>query len=65
LIPVIKIVDTILMDPEIIDPAEDCCRRTPREILAECGYAPISPSQLDDRQLPGKFWELIYAAARA
>jgi len=49
--------------PEFFDPAEDCPWRSPREILARCGYAPLPPSELDDRQLPGRLWELLYAAA--
>jgi hypothetical protein len=49
--------------PEFIDPAEDCPWRSPREIFARYGYAPLPPSELDDRQLPGRLWELLYAAA--
>src|SRR5260370_21975547 len=49
--------------PEFCDPAEDCPWRTPREILARLGYAPLPPSEMDDRQLPGRLWELLYAAA--
>lgn len=49
--------------PEFIDPAEDCPWRSPREILARYGYTPLAPSELDDRQLPGRLWELLYAAA--
>ncbi len=48
---------------EFLDPVEDCPWRTPREILAHHGYTPLPPSELDDRQLPGRLWELIYAAA--
>ena len=48
---------------QIIDPAEDCPFRSPREILARHGYTPLPPSELDDRQLPGRLWELLYAAA--
>jgi hypothetical protein len=49
--------------PEFIDPAEDCPCRSRREIFAHSGYAPLSPSELDDRQLPGRLWEWLYAAA--
>lgn len=49
--------------PPVFDPAEDCPWRTPREILARHGYTPLPPSALDDRQLPGRIWELLYAAA--
>ena len=49
--------------PEFIDPAEDCPLCTPRAILARYGYTPLPPAQLDDRQLPGRLWELLYAAA--
>ena len=49
--------------PEVFDPAEDCPWRSPREIFARRGYAPLPPDQLDDGQLPGRLWELLYAAA--
>ena len=49
--------------PEFIDPVEDCPWCTPREILARYGYRPLAPTDLDDRQLPGRLWELLYAAA--
>ena len=49
--------------PEFIDPAEDCPWRSPREIFARYGYAPLPPSELNERQLPGRLWELLYAAA--
>lgn len=48
---------------EFFDPAEDCEERTPREILARLGYTPLPPDELDERQLPGRLWELLYAAA--
>jgi hypothetical protein len=49
--------------PEFCDPAEDCPWRSPREILARHGYSPLPPPELSDRQLPGRLWELLYAAA--
>ena len=49
--------------PESMEPAEGCPRRSPREIFARYGYAPLPPNELDDRQLPGRLWELLYAAA--
>src|SRR2546423_14640954 len=49
--------------PEFIDPAEDCPWLSRREIFARYGYAPLLPSELDDRQLPGRLWEWVYAAA--
>ncbi|MDB6068546.1 MAG: hypothetical protein JWR26_4754 [Pedosphaera sp.] len=49
--------------PEFIDPAEDCPWRSPREILARHGYSPLPSGELDDHQLPGRLWELFYAAA--
>jgi len=49
--------------PGIFDPAEDCPWCSPREILARHGYSPLPPRELDDRQLPGRLWELLYAAA--
>ena len=48
---------------EFIDPVEDCPSRSPREIFARYGYAPLPPGEMDDRQLPGRLWELLYAAA--
>ena len=47
----------------IFDPAEDCEERTPREIFARYGFTPLPPADLNDRQLPGRLWELLYAAA--
>lgn len=49
--------------PEFFDPAEDCPWRSPREILAHHGYSPLPPAEASDRQLPGRLWELLYAAA--
>ncbi len=49
--------------PEFIDPVEDCPWRSPREIFAERNYAPLPPSTLEDRQLAGRLWELLYAVA--
>ena len=49
--------------PDFIDPAEDCPWRSPREIFARHGYAPLPPSELDERQLHGRLWEWLYAAA--
>jgi hypothetical protein len=45
--------------PEFVDPAEDCPWRSRREIFAQYGYAPLPPSDLDDRQLPGRLWEWL------
>jgi hypothetical protein len=49
--------------PKFIDPVEDCPWRSPREIFAGYGYHPLPPGELNDRQLPGRLWELLYAAA--
>jgi len=49
--------------PEFLDPAEDCPWRSPREILARHGYTPPPLSELNDFQLKGRLWELLYAAA--
>ena len=49
-------------DAPIFDPAEDCAWCSPREILSRHGYAPLPPDKLTDRQLPGRLWELLYAA---
>lgn len=48
---------------EVSDPAEDRPWRTPREMLARHGYTPFAPEELSDLQLPGRLWELLYAAA--
>jgi len=50
-------------ESEFCDPAEDCPWRSPREIFARFGYALLSPSEINDRQLPGRLWEWLYAAA--
>jgi hypothetical protein len=49
--------------PGMFDPAEDCSWCSPREILARHGFSPLAPKELDARQLPGRLWELLYAAA--
>jgi len=49
--------------PEFTDPVETYPRRTRREIFARYGYTPPPPSALNDRQVPGRLWELLYAAA--
>ncbi len=49
--------------PPIFDPAEDCPLASPRVILARHGYSPSPSDELTDRQLPGRLWELLYAAA--
>jgi hypothetical protein len=50
-------------DSPLFDPAEDCPWRTPREILTRHGYTPFPPENLNNHQLPGRLWELLYAAA--
>lgn len=50
-------------EPPLFDPAEDSEERTPREILARHGFEPPPPAELSERQLPGRLWELLYAAA--
>jgi len=49
--------------PAFFDPAKDCDEHTLREIFARYGYAPTPPGELNDRQVPGRLWELLYAAA--
>ena len=49
--------------PPFYDPAEDSPSCTPREIFARFGYAPMPPVEWSNRQLPGRLWELLYAAA--
>jgi len=51
------------LNPAFFDPAEDCDERTPRAIFAERGFTPPALSEVDDRQLPGRLWELLHAAA--
>ena len=50
-------------DSPFFDPAEDCAWCSPRLILARHGYTPLPPTELSDHQLPGRLWELLYAAA--
>jgi hypothetical protein len=50
-------------DFEFVDPVDDCGWRTPREILARLGYEALPPGELTEQQLPGRLWELLYAAA--
>ena len=50
-------------DVPFFDPAEDCAWCSPRTILARHGYTPLPPAELTDHQLPGRLWELLYAAA--
>jgi hypothetical protein len=50
-------------DPEFFDPAEDCPWCSRRVIFTRLGYSPLSLAELEDRQLPGRLWELLYAAA--
>ena len=49
--------------PEFFDPSEDCPWCSPREILARYGYSALPPNELNNQQLPGRLWELLYAAA--
>lgn len=49
--------------PEIFDPAEDCPWCSPRQIFARYAYEPLPPSEVNDYQLSGRLWELLYAAA--
>lgn len=51
------------LKPDFFDPVDDCVWRTPREIFSARGYVPVPPAALGDRQLPGRLWELLYAAA--
>ncbi len=48
---------------EFFDPAEDCSWKSPRDIFIRQGYMPIPPGELNEHQLPGRLWELLYAAA--
>jgi len=49
--------------PATAAPGGEYPLRSPREILARHGYIPLAPGELDARQLPGRLWELLYAAA--
>ena len=46
-----------------MDPFDECPQRTAREILRRLGYEPLPPSQIDDFQIRGRLWELLYALA--
>ena len=46
-----------------MDPFDECPHRTAREILRRLGYEPLPPSQIDDFQIRGRLWELLYALA--
>lgn len=50
-------------DVPFFDPVEDGEECTPREIFARHGYAPLPPADLSELELPGRLWELLYAAA--
>lgn len=50
-------------DVPFFDPAEDGKECTPREIFNRYGYAPLPPAELNESQLAGRLWELLYAAA--
>lgn len=49
--------------PEHSDAPRRPVFRTTRARFAEKGYVPEPPEELTDTQLPGRLWELIYAAA--
>ncbi len=48
---------------DIFDPVDHAKWLPPREIFARLGYVPPPVETLDDYQLPGRLWELIYALA--
>jgi hypothetical protein len=52
-------------DPEIdpLDPLETAPRRPAREVFRRLDYEPQTSTSLDDFQLRGRLWELIYAMA--
>src|SRR6187402_2952665 len=47
----------------IMDPHDDAEWRLGRDILARLGFEPDSPESVDDAQMRGRLWELIYALA--
>jgi hypothetical protein len=49
--------------PEFIDPVDDCEWMPARQIFERLGYVPIPPDKLDDFQVRGSLWEMIYALA--
>lgn len=48
---------------EEINPMEGNPSRTSRQAFKALDYAPPAPSELNSQQLPGRLWELLYAAA--
>lgn len=48
---------------DLIDPFDDCEWLPARELFRRLGFEPFPPSTLDDFQLRGRLWELIYALA--
>ncbi|MBM3839412.1 MAG: hypothetical protein FJ398_15860 [Verrucomicrobia bacterium] len=52
-------------DPEIdpLDPLETAPWRPAREVFRRLDYEPLASAALDDFQLRGRLWELIYALA--
>jgi len=54
-----------MSDPEIdpLDPLETAPRRPAREVFRRLDYEPLPSASVDDFQLRGRLWELIYALA--
>ena len=48
---------------DLIDPFDDCPQLPARELFKRLGFEASSPSTVDDFQLRGRLWELIYALA--
>jgi hypothetical protein len=45
------------------DPFEDCQWLPARDLFRRLGFTPLAPAEVDDFQLRGRLWELIYALA--
>lgn len=48
---------------DLIDPFDDCEWLPARELFRRIGFEPLAPDKVDDFQLSGRLWELIYALA--
>jgi hypothetical protein len=50
-------------EPDFMDAFDDVDWRPARELFQRLGFEPLPSAALDDFQLPGRLWELIYAMA--
>lgn len=49
--------------PEFLDPCEDCEWMTARDLLARQGFVSPAPETVEDADVRGRLWELLYALA--